>query len=223
MSIDSKYRQRGFTLIELMIVIAIIFIVSAMAVPRMRQIIDQNKLQGSAQEYAGFVQLARMRAVQDDQFYQVLNTTTGGNNPIVFLDSSPVNGSLDAGELQVQLPAPVVITDVGAPAGFDTNTLLGATPLYSSTTTEPAMTAADGLQRAGLAFNGRGLPCQRYSSILPCTVAPLDGSGNVVTVAWVTYLKYTFTSGGTGWAAVTVTPAGRIKTWSYDSAAGSWK
>ena len=127
------------------------------------------------------------------------------------------------GEPEIQLSAPVVITDVGAPAGFDTSTLLGAIPLYSTNPNEPAMTAGDGTQRAGLAFNGRGLPCQRYTATLPCTVAPLDPSANVVTVAWVTYLKYRFTGGGTGWAAITVTPAGRIKVWSYNTGTSKWQ
>jgi prepilin-type N-terminal cleavage/methylation domain-containing protein len=222
MMIDLKSRERGFTLLEVVVVVAIVLIISAIGVPKMMLVVDQNKLRASAQEYASFLQLARSRAVQDDQFYQVLNTTTAGN-PIVFLDSILPNGSLDTGEPQVQLPAPVVITDTGHPLGFDTTTLLGTIPLYATNPNEPGMTAADGTQRAGLAFNGRGLPCQRYSATVACGVAPLDGGGNTVTVAWVTYLKYQFRNGGTGWAAVTVTPAGRIKAWSYNSAAGTWQ
>jgi hypothetical protein len=37
-------------------------------------------------------------------------------------------------------------------------------------------------------------------------------------------LRYSYTGGGTGWAAISVTPAGRIKSWSYNpSGTGSWQ
>jgi prepilin-type N-terminal cleavage/methylation domain-containing protein len=226
MSIDRQYRQRGFSLLETLIVIAIVLILSAIGMPKMMRIIDQEKLRTSAQDYASFLQLSRERAIQDDQFYQVQWTLIGGNKPIVYLDLNG-NGSLDTGEPQIQLPAPVVITDTSAPTPTtDFPTLLGTTPLTSSTTDPPAMTAYDGTQRAGLAFNGRGLPCQRYSVSNACMVTmpdPLDTTKTVI-VAWVTYLRYSYTGGGTGWAAISVTPAGRIKSWSYNpSGTGSWQ
>src|SRR5581483_3263129 len=184
--------EAGFSMLELLIAIAIMLIVAAIGMPKMMTVIDQQKLQTSAQTYASFVQVARERAIQDDQFYQIQNTTIGGNNPIVYLDMNG-NGALDPLEPSVQLPHPVVISDSGVPrGGFANTTLLNAIPLTSSTTNPPPMTALDGSQRAGLAFNGRGLPCQRYAASDPCTVAPTNpgvGGGNVV-VAWVTFLQY---------------------------------
>ncbi len=220
-----QVQEAGFSMLELLIVIAIMLIVAAIGVPKMMTVIDQQKLQTSAQTYASFIQLARERAIQDDQFYQIENTTIGGNKPIVYLDMNG-NGTLDASEPSVQLPSPVIISDTGVPlGGFGNTTLLNAKPLTSSTTNPPPMTALDGTQRAGLAFNGRGLPCQRYAATDPCTVSPSNpgaGGGNVV-VAWVTFLQYQMAGGGLEYAAISVTPAGRVKTWLYDPISGQWR
>ena len=211
-------------MLEMLIVVAIMLIVAAIGMPKMMTVIDQQKLQTSAQTYASFIQFARERSIQDDQFYQVQNTIISGNKPIVYLDTNG-NGTWDASEPSVQLPHPVIITDSGVPlGGFADTTLLNAIPLTSSTTNPPAMTALDGSQRAGLAFNGRGLPCQRYSSSAPCQVQPVNPvNGSPVPVAWVTFLKYQMSGGGMEYAAISVTPAGRVKTWFYDTNAGQWR
>jgi prepilin-type N-terminal cleavage/methylation domain-containing protein len=219
-------RQRGFTVLELVVVIAIILILSAILAPKMAQIIDTQKLASNAQAYSGLLQQARARAVQDNHPYQVLVSTTGGY-PMAYVDIGG-NQTYVTSDPGVQLDSPITVIDSGAPSGFGTVTLLNVIPLNLETT--PPMVDSTGADSPGLAFNERGLPCQRTTAGAACSNATnIHVNGNSLTptlVAWVTYLRFTNRNGTYSWAAVTVTPAGRIKTWKYmntTATSGSWQ
>jgi prepilin-type N-terminal cleavage/methylation domain-containing protein len=218
-------RQNGYSVLEMMIVVAIILILSAILAPRMAQIVDEQKLAANAQAYAGFLQLARSRAVQDNHPYQVLVSTTGGF-PMAYLDiqGDQTYVTSDPG---VQLDSPITVTDSGKPSGFGTVTLLNIIPMNLETT--PAMIADNGASSPGLAFNERGLPCQRSAAGSACsnsTSINVGGTPTTTLVAWVTYLRFTNRNGTYSWAAITVTPAGRIRTWKYmhtSATSGRWQ
>ena len=226
-------RQRGFTLLEALVVVAIILIVSAIMAPKMFQIIDAQKLQSSAQSYSALLQVARTRAVQDNQVYQVLSTVNNGA-VVAYVDLNGNSQWDTAGanpEPAVQLPLPISITDTNAPQGvqgFDTIRPLNTVPVLNIST-NPAMVNSGGLPSPGIAFNERGLPCQRIAVGAACSNVSTVITGGVpqlTAVAWVTYLRWTRRNGnGFDWAAVSVTPAGRIKTWRFqmDNAGGSWQ
>jgi prepilin-type N-terminal cleavage/methylation domain-containing protein len=221
MNISKKYRQRGFTLLEAVIVVAIVLIVAAMAAPRMLQFTDSENLRSAAQSYASLLEQARMRASDDNAAYEVLTGTQNGS-PVVYVDLND-NGSLDSTspnlEPFVELPKQVTITDTGAPVeGFGDNTNLGIDALELENS--PMVTYTNGTAEPGLAFNEHGLPCQRIAKLTSCQNSTTVG-GNPHMVAWVSYLKYANNNGTTSWAAVSVTPAGRIKTWNHSS--GVWK
>lgn len=222
-------RQRGFTVLELVVVIAIILIISAILAPKMVQIIDTQKLQSNAQAYAGLLQTARSRAVQDNTPYQVLVTTAPGV-PMAYVDLAGNQTYVSGGsnpDPAVQLDNPITVTDTGAPSGFQTVTRLNIIPLNLETT--PPMVDSTGANSPGLAFNERGLPCQRAAAGAACknsTTIIVGGNPTSTLVAWVTYLRFTNRNGTYSWAAVTVTPAGRIRTWRYQntsSTSGSWQ
>src|SRR5438445_10590523 len=67
----SRKTQSGFSLIELLIVVAIAMILMAMTAPLVVGTLNTYYLRQAGTEYANMLQTARMRAVQDDQYYDV--------------------------------------------------------------------------------------------------------------------------------------------------------
>lgn len=56
-------QARGFTLIELMVVVAVLGVLAAIAMPNMRDFIDRQRLVTQAREIANVMQLARSEAI----------------------------------------------------------------------------------------------------------------------------------------------------------------
>lgn len=63
--------ERGFTLVELMITVALLAIVATVAVPNFTQFIRNNQVQAKADELKAFLQYARGQAVSSRQSYEV--------------------------------------------------------------------------------------------------------------------------------------------------------
>jgi type IV fimbrial biogenesis protein FimT len=63
MNAPQRLRQAGFTLIELMVVVALVAILLALAAPSFRDTIARNRLEGVASELATDFQYARSEAV----------------------------------------------------------------------------------------------------------------------------------------------------------------
>ena len=59
-----RVRARGFTLIELMVTLAVAAVVLSMAVPSFQSVVNGNKLAGAANELIASLQVARMEAVR---------------------------------------------------------------------------------------------------------------------------------------------------------------
>jgi len=72
-----KHNNAGFTLWELMTVIGIIAIVSAMAVPNMIGWRERAKLRGAVANLSGDLQWAKIRAIRDHDNVVVLFGTDG--------------------------------------------------------------------------------------------------------------------------------------------------
>jgi prepilin-type N-terminal cleavage/methylation domain-containing protein len=194
--------QSGFTLTEMVVVVAIILIVGSMAVPNLTRAIDASRIKGSAQALAAAYQDARIRATQNDTSYQVLISPPGISPAQICIDLDG-DGTCSAGDPVTTFPAQVRVSNLGVPVP------LGPAQLnYQPSDTEYSIAPG-----SGLTWNAFGLPCQQ------------NPAGTCTAMGWVQYLQFFRGNGDVMYAAVTVSPTGRIKTWTFISSGngnGKW-
>lgn len=200
-----RKKQSGFSLIELLIVIALIMVVAAMATPNVMNAINNIRLRGSAGEVAGLLQQCRQAAVRNNRYYTVKPTVvTGARGAYVDLNyNNGFDNVAPAPEPLIQFPQSISVVSAGAP-----NTANLVNQCCSTFTPQAASILPS--------FNARGLPCVSPGGNPPpansvCNVR--DAANN--TVGFVYYMNQTRPFGAVGWAAVSVTPAGRIRVWTY--------
>ena len=68
---------RGFTLVELMVTLAVIAILAVIAMPSMTALINNSRLNGQAEELVASIQLARAEAVRRNARVTVCPSTNG--------------------------------------------------------------------------------------------------------------------------------------------------
>ena len=220
-----EYRPRsqsGFSLMELLICMAVMMVVTVAAIPTISRTLQAVKLQSSAQDFATLLQRTRILAVKNNTSYSIVVPAPVNGMQIACIDSiSPPNGACDATEPMVALSGNVsLVTDGSGPS---TNQITcGAV----GTGTCPANFTGLNYQpqpvNAFTSYNNRGLPCvgnpvttEPNPSLAACKER--DPGGNAV--GFVFLFQY---AGATArsYAAVTVTPSGLVSEWSYNGA--SW-
>ena len=206
MKLPAKFREgsasnAGFTLAETMIVVTIILIVGGLSMPTLNRVIDNSRLKGAAQTLAATYQNARIRATQDNNSYQVLISPPGTRPAQVCIDLDG-DGVCGANDPVTPFSPQIAVSNVGVPVPLDQQLTYPISKTENST-------------MAGLAWNALGLPCQRDSAASPC----------IARTGWVQHLQLQRTGGDIIYAAVSVSPTGRIKTWIYISSGngnGKW-
>lgn len=181
-------RMRGFSMTELVVVVAIIMVVAAIAVPNMVRSWYDSSLRTCAFELSDMIQQARILAEKKNITVTVRYQTVNGNVNEAYIDLNN-NGSWDAGEPIIDLGRQFVMAS-GAPAGSGGNP---TNYVLSGNTTSG--TPCD--NTCTLGFSARGLPCNYASSTCSTPSA--------------SYFVYYINDNRTpaGWAAVVVTKAGR--------------
>jgi len=195
-----KRASRGFSLVELVVVVAIAIVVAAIAVPAVKRTITTYQLDSSAHAVASLLQQARMTAVQTNTPYYVqYNANAALNNEAVAVPAPRTNPFV----YQTQDPTVVVSANIAfqplaaAPNHAQLDAYLGVVP------------DAGGL----IGFNARGIPCTANAgNTFLCNTAAPHG------FEW--FMQNTM---GGGWVAITVTPSGRIKSWRLSSNNGVWR
>jgi len=185
--------QSGFTLAELVVVVAIILIVGGLSIPNLTRAIDTSRIKGAAQTLAAAYQDARIVATQKNTSYQVLVSPIGIKPAQICIDLDG-DGTCGPGDPVTTFPAQVSVSNLGVPIKLGPGQLT-----YFTTDTEDSTAPGNGLM-----WNALGLPCQRSPGGAQCTAT-----------GWVQYLQLQRSNGDVMYAAVTVTPTGRVKTWIF--------
>lgn len=107
--------NRGFTLIELMVVLALVAVFALIGIPSYRSITTTNRMATEMNAFVGDLQFARSEAIKRGQFVTICASSTGaaclGANTtnwtpgwIVFADANN-NDVVDAGESVIRIQA----------------------------------------------------------------------------------------------------------------------
>ena len=88
-------RMEGFTFIELVMVISIFILLSAIATPSLLSWRSSAKLRGAAANLKGDMELAKLKAIQENDTVAIHFSTSSYQ---IFKDSVPRNGMYDADE-----------------------------------------------------------------------------------------------------------------------------
>jgi prepilin-type N-terminal cleavage/methylation domain-containing protein len=194
-----QHTNRGFTLLEMMIVLAIMMILAAITVPRFLNIVSDINLRYVATNYSGLLQSARIQSVRKNDFYGIAPTTLPTGDNAYFVHVHALSTSYTVGDPLLPVGARIgVHAGTGSGAPNEATLTCGTSCTFATSSSSPF-------------FNARGLPCTVSGSV--CTQAP--------GVGYLTVLSTTSLTGNVSWAAVIVTGGGRIQIWSSDGA-GNW-
>jgi prepilin-type N-terminal cleavage/methylation domain-containing protein len=204
--------ERGFTILEVVVVVAIALIIAGIAIPNFMNMAHASRLKGAATDFAGLLQTARMRAEVDDRYYSVY--VLAGNPQQAYVDVYPqaANGTSGNGGTAVVANDPVIqisteITPKAATSAPNTASLKSQLLPAGSPVTPQDGTAAG----FPFTFSPRGLPCLAAGGVCDSLGGP--------------QARWTFFQDNVSlaWTAVTVTPAGRVQRWYFSGgAAGIW-
>jgi prepilin-type N-terminal cleavage/methylation domain-containing protein len=190
--------DHGFSILEMMIVIAIIMVLAAITVPALVNTVSDINLRYAATNMSGLLQTARMQAVRTNGFYGIQPITLPGGNMAYFVN---VNGpTYAAGDPLVALGTQLRVTQgTGSGAPNEAAFVGGLGFAVVSGAVTPS-------------FNARGLPC---SPTLANTCPQNPGEGFVLFLQRTTFL------GDIRWASVVVNSSGRVQVWTCDGN-GNW-
>src|SRR5437879_2912573 len=98
--------QRGFSLIEILIVVLVVMIAAAIAVPNIFLAVSNLRLRASAGDLSGLMQQARILAAKNNTTYEIRYGTRNGAR-IAYVDLNG-NSSFDDGELMRECGGTIV-------------------------------------------------------------------------------------------------------------------
>src|ERR1700686_213292 len=190
-------KRQGFTLLELLIVLAVIMVLGALAVPKMVSVVNDISLRYVATDLSGLLQSARIQAVRTNVPYSVMAGTLAGGTPIYYIDK--VGAAYTGGDPILTLNPNVTVFQgpgSGAPgeAGFLAGLLFNVDPAADSPS-----------------FSARGLPCIQAAGIC----------NQILGQGFVMFVSHPGIVGNIPWAAVVVNPSAHIQVWTCD-ATGNW-
>jgi prepilin-type N-terminal cleavage/methylation domain-containing protein len=195
---EATTRERGFSLLEVLIVVAVTLIVAAIVIPNIYLAVANIRLRASAGDLAGLMQQARILAAKNNANYAILYGTINGRR-IAYIDLNG-NSTFDTGEPVMQFSG-TAFPAAGAPTGG------GGQPTAYVLVGDSGNGSFDNVNTLG--YTGRGLPCNYDTSTAPATCSTPPAK-------YFTYYITDTRAGAPGWAAVVVTKSGRAKIISWN-------
>ena len=145
-------RSSGFSLLEILIVVAIMMVLIAFAVPQLLNATYNYRINGSARQVQALVYLGRVKATSRNSRYRLhVDTTATPNTYELDVLCGPTASA--AACTSWSLEAQAAVTPLPTGVSFSTSGLSTVPPL----TPAPTMTAGVPDQATDLIFNSRGL------------------------------------------------------------------
>ena len=198
---SSRSRRAGFSLIELLIVVAIIMCISAVTIPNVLHAAASLRCRLTMTSLSGMIQQARSYAIKNNKVMTVHYVMVSGQW-VAYIEDASQPAALSSAMNKKQMYLGKLVTKYDTPSGTNAPPALTPTAMWGSGT---SATIAAG----ELSFNSRGLPCLYDTTSGSCAMN--DG--------FVYYFSYAPPFGQNGWTAISVSPAGRVKTWLASGAA----
>ncbi len=199
-----RTKLSGFSLVELLVVVAIILVVSAVAVPNIMRAMSAYRLRSAAGEQAQLLQRLRMEAVNSNRDMRISwwwNWDGDSWNMSFYVDRD-LDWQMDAGEPFVTMPQ---------------NMWWGWGPSMATMNLDYA--PVNTWQPPG--FNSRGIPCA-YGVVTWNECSTTTPGGAPIGFAYfLTDIQTGNWGAPTGYAAITVSPSGKVSTWTWDG--NSWQ
>jgi len=208
--------QRGFSLLELLICLAVMMVVTVAAFPTINKNLQIIRLQSSAQDVATFAERARILSVKNNTTYSIVFTTV--NNVQVACIDTNYDGTCGLAEPAVAMAKYVsLVTDGSGPSPNQ----ITCGPV-GSMACPAGFTGLNYVQQGPTAFvsyNDRGLPCVGPVPTNEPIGTRCDEVVNGNPIGFLYKFVYVGANNPT-YAAITITPTGLVSEWLYNGA--SW-
>jgi prepilin-type N-terminal cleavage/methylation domain-containing protein len=208
-----KVRQLGFSLVELLFVVAIVLIVAAIAIPAVKRTVAAYQLSSSGTAVASMLESARLTAVKTNQPYYAVYNSGGCLNNVVC--AVPAAGSPNPPDGSNYTSADPTVAISGSVSFQDITTVANA-PDHTQLDTYLGGNSVQKEFGGPIGFNARGLPC------MATLATPFNCKQNDPNIGGIPAFEWFMQSSMTqGWVAITVSPAGRIRSWHLTSQGGN--
>ena len=204
--VDRRSEQLGFSIVELLVVLAVMLILVAFAIPIANSTVNTFRLRGTLGSTSNLLQRCRMQAAKQNVTQRMhFATDPVTNRVVVFVTpASDTNSTVTALKADAN-----VVEQYWFPSQFSLSGAPSGTPAALSGQTMWGTSITVTNINKDFYFDSRGLPCDYNTSTSACPA----------TNGFVQY--FNFSNGGrTQWAAISLSPAGRIQSWFYDG--GNW-